>query len=125
MLTAADLTFMQETQDEALPGTVVIQRYALTSDGMGGQYETWAAAGTAIGRIYIVPSRAQNEPIGGAQVHSHARWVGTFPIGTDVVAQDRLAYNGRTWEVTSTNNDQMWQTAVRCELESHNEESRV
>jgi hypothetical protein len=78
MLTAADLSFMRDTQEDALPGTVVIQRHTLVSDGMGGATETWAAVGTAIGRIY--PRRTQSaENIGGGQVHSHMQWWPRFP----------------------------------------------
>jgi head-tail adaptor len=124
MLTAADLSFMRDTQEDALPGTVVIQRHTLVSDGMGGATETWAAVGTAIGRIY--PRRTQSaENIGGGQVHSHMQWWATFPVGTQVDAGDRLVYSDRSWEVIGTNNDEMWQSAVRCELTSHNEELRT
>lgn len=107
-----------------MPGGVVIQRYTFTSDGQGGFYETWNNVGTVAGRIY--PQRTQGlEAAGGGQLISEARWWATFPNGTDVVAQDRLSYNSRTWEVVRVNNDEMWQTALRCELVTHNEEART
>ena len=77
-----------------------------------------------IGRIY--PQRTQGlEMVGGAQVLSETRWWGTLPVGTDVIERDRLVYSGRSWEVTRVNNDEMFQTAVRAELESENEERRT
>lgn len=115
---------MRALQGRAMPGSVVIQRYTFASDGQGGQNETWSNVGTVTGRIY--PERAQGlEAAGGGQILSETRWFATMPTGTDVVAQDRLSYNSRTWEVIRVNNDEMWQTALRCEVVAHNEESRV
>lgn len=123
MLSASDLTFMQDTQELAMPGTVVIERWTMVPDGMGGSLESWNAVGTVIGRIY--PQRTQgNELVGGAQVQSEIKWWGTLPYDTVVYAQDRLVYSGRSWEVLRVNNDEMWMTAIRCELESENEERR-
>lgn len=125
LLSSDDLEYMRDTQETALPGTVVIQRVTLVPDGMGGSYETWAGAGTVIGRIMQRESRGGGEMVGGAQVHSHTSWWATFPVGTDVTANDRLLYNDRSWEVISVNNDAMYQTAVRAELVAHGEENRT
>lgn len=124
LLSAADLAFMQETQEQAMPGTVVVERYGLTQAGQGGAYEGWTAAGTVIGRIY--PQRTMGmEAVGGAQVQSEMKWWATLPIGTEVNERDRLLYNSRTWEVVRVNNDEMWATCIRCELSTMNEERRV
>lgn len=126
MLTAADIAYMQDTQEEAMPGTVVVERYTLTPAGDGTNYEAWAAAGTVIGRVY--PKSVQGggmEAVGGAQVLSTLKWWATLPIGTVISARDRIVYSGRSWEVLHVNNAEMWQTAVRCELESNNEERRT
>jgi hypothetical protein len=125
LLTSDDLLYMQATQQQAMPGTVVIERYTLSSDGMGGQIETWTAVGTVIGRIYPRPRILTSEAAGGAQILSLTNWYGTLPTGTVVVAQDRLYYSGETWEVLSVNNSEMWETAVRCDLEKTNEERRA
>lgn len=124
LLSAADLTYMQATQEQALPGTVVIERYTTASDGMGGAVQTYAAAGTVIGRIYPQRTTGQ-EMVGGAQVQSELKWWGTLPVGTEVYPQDRLVYSGRSWEIVRTNNDEMYQTCVRCELSTLNEERRT
>jgi hypothetical protein len=125
LLSAADIAYMQDTQNTAMPGTVVIERYMTTPNGMGGSYEDWAAAGTVSGRIYPIVRRGMAEAEGGAQVVSDTRWVGTFPDGTIIYVQDRLVWDGRSWEVTSTNQSEMWKTAVRVELESLNIERRT
>lgn len=125
LLTVADLAYMDTTQQEALPGTVVIERYTTTDDGMGGETETWAAVGTAIGRIYAQTKVSGAERVAGAEIQSITDWWGTFPIGTDIIASDRLFYGNRTWEVTETNNGEMWATALRCALKAFDEERRV
>ena len=120
-----ELKWMRALQERAQPGTVVIYRRTLTRDAMGGFSEAWAAAGTAIGRIYPQNSRAFGEPVMGERVTSESRWFATFPVGTDVTAEDRLSYESRTWEVIRVNNDEMYQTAVRAEIVAYNEEARV
>ena len=125
LLTAGNLTWMADVQEQAMPGTVVIERYTRSSDGQGGVYETWAAVGTAVGRIYPRERMGMGEQVTGAQVMSVSDWWGTLPSGTDVTAKDRLYYSGRTWEVVRVNNDEDWQTAVRCECRAMNEERRI
>lgn len=123
MLTAGEVAAMQATQVAALPGTVVIERYTLTADGMGGFSEAWTAAGTVPGRIY--PASGGDERVTGGQPASMVQWSGTFPVGTDLTAKDRLRYAGRTFEVLAVNNGEMWQTAVRADLLALGEEARV
>lgn len=124
MISTAELTAMRATQGSAMPGTVVVERRTLTADGMGGETETWAAVGTVDGRIYPITQRG-TEPVTGGQPISMTEWWGTLPVGTDVVAADRLLYQSRTWEVVAVNNDEVWQTALRCELKAFNEERRT
>ena len=125
LLNAADLAYMQTTQAQAFPGSIVIERYISTSDGQGGQYQTWAAVGTVDGRIYPRTRLGMGEMVSGAQLMSITDWWATLPYGTDISAADRLVYSGRTWEIMRLNNDEMYQTAVRCECRSFNEERRV
>jgi head-tail adaptor len=125
LLTTGDIDWMQDVQEQAMPGTVYILRMGTASNGMGGMTETWGTAGTVIGRVYPRRRLGMGEQVAGGQVVSVSDWFATLPVGTDVIANDRVRYNGRTWEISRVNNDQMWQTAVRCELVSHNEENRV
>jgi len=125
MLSTADLAYMQGVQNAAMPGTVYILDMGTASDGMGGVSETWGTVGTVTGRIYPVRRRASAEQVGGGQVISETQWYGTFPYGTSINAKQRVRYGNRTWEVVTVNNNEMYQTAVRCELTAHNEENRV
>lgn len=125
MLGTAALEWMRVMQQRAMPGSVVIERRTLAPDAMGGFTETWAAVGTVAGRIYPQDVRSVIEPIAGGQIADKSRWFATLPVGSDVQASDRLLYANRTWEVVRVNNDEMWSTAVRCELVTYNEERRV
>lgn len=125
MLTAAELAGMRKAQEQFMPGTAVIERAVLAPDGMGGYVEGWLAVGTVPARLYPQDRRAVAESVGGAQVLSVTRWFVTMPFATDVHASDRLHISGRTYEVQEVNNGEMYQTAVRCEVVSHNEESRA
>lgn len=125
MLTDADLAYMQGVQELAMPGTVYVLDMGTASDGMGGFTESWGTVGTVTGRIYPVRRRAAMEQVGGAQAISETQWYGTFPVGTQINARQRVKYGNRTWEVVTVNNSEMFQTAVRCELQAFNEENRV
>ncbi len=124
MLTTSGLAWMRSMQLQAMPGTVVIQRHTLTRDSMGGFTETWAAVGTVTARIYP-QNNQRSEYVAGERVAAETRWNITMPVGTDVSAEDRIAYQSRTWEVVGVNNDEMWQTAVRCECIALDEENRI
>ena len=124
MIDATHLAWMRGLQERAMPGTIVIQRHTLTRDSMGGFTETWAAVGTAIGRIYP-QNNQRSEFVTGERVAAETRWYATFPVGTNVTAEDRLSYESRTWQVIGVNNDESWQTAVRCECTALDEEQQV
>lgn len=125
LLTAADLAYMQATQEQAMPGTVYVLAMGTATNGMGGYSETWGTVGTVTGRVYPMVRRGQPEMMAAGQVVSETSWFATLPVGTTVTGKNRIEYNGRTWEVVRVNNNEMYQTAVRCELMAHNEERRV
>lgn len=120
----ADLTFMRDTQELAMPGTAVIQGTVSASDGQGGYYESYAGVGTVPARLYPVNRRSYHEGVGGAQVISETAWHITMPWDTVVDARNRISMEGRTWEIVSVNNDENWRTAIRAEVTAFNEEVR-
>jgi head-tail adaptor len=126
MLTTAELNELRATQNLALPGSAVIQRYTPVADGMGGYDQTWAAVGTVAARLYPQNVRALAESTaGGAQVISETRWFLTLPYGTVITAKNRVKVGSRTWEIVAVNNSEMYQTAVRCEVVAFGEEERA
>ena len=111
MLTAAELADMRTVQDQAMAGTCVITRKTLTSDGMGGFTETWAAAGTVVGRVWPATESGAESLMADRITESDA-WVITVPYATDVTAKDRITADGRTFEVVSAI-AHTWETARR------------
>lgn len=126
MLSDAELTAMRDTQELAMPGTAIIYNvFGLVSDGQGGYYDGPVAVGTVPARLYPRTSRSYQEGVGGAQVISMTTWFITMPWDTVVDARNRISMEGRTWEILSVNNDESWRTAIRAEVQAHNEEVRT
>ena len=111
MLTAAEVAEMRSTQVLAQAGTCVITRGALTADGMGGFTQTWSAAGTVSCRVMPATESGAERLISDRITEADA-WVITVPQGTDVVAKDRIAESGRTFEVVAPL-PHTWETALR------------
>ncbi len=121
LLGAADLAWMQDVQQQAMPGTVIISRLAGSVDAYGGVVETWAAIGTVVGRFY--PASVSGQGSGGEteaanRLTADARWAVTLPVGTDVTTKDRVTVGGTVYYIKWVNRGEMWQTAVRCGVDS-------
>lgn len=117
---------MRAVQREAMPGSAIIQRATVVSDGMGNYNRVWTNAATVPARLYPQTVRGIGETTaGGAQVIAETRWFVTLPYGSTVTAADRLEIASRTFEIYQVNNDEMYQTAVRCEVYAFNEEQRT
>jgi SPP1 family predicted phage head-tail adaptor len=125
MLTQSELTDFRAQQLAAMPGSAIIYRASLASDGMGGQTETWAAIGTVAARLYPTQGYSSNERLAGAQDTSMTRWWLSMPYDTDATAADVVKVDGRVFKIQEVNNDEMWRTALRCKVEAHNEETSI
>lgn len=112
MLSAAELTALRSTLTASLPGTASVSRATLTSDGMGGATETWAAVVGAAARVS--PSISGEDRIVGGKDVSEAPWTVTLPQGTDVTVKDRITAGGMTLEVVATSGTRSFDTCVRC-----------
>lgn len=125
MLSAAELSAMRDIEESAMSGTAIIERYALTPDGMGGFTEAWAAVGTVVCDLWPINKRGDREGVTvGGQPISKADWYVTVPFDTTITAKDRVVIDSRTFEVLFVPNSESWMTAKRVEAISHNEERR-
>lgn len=116
MIDPHDLNAMRDTLDGSLPDTVTITRASLSSDGMGGQAEAWAAAGTSAARVS--PGASQGvSTIAGDRVVEAAPWVVTLPVGSDVGKADRITFGTVSLEVTRTTAPRSYGLCVRVECE--------
>lgn len=123
MLTAAELAAMRTVEQSAMSGTAVIRRATNTPDGTGSFTESLAAIGTVSCDVWAVSQRL-NEAVGGAQILSRGDWYITVPYGTDVKATDIIDVGSKSYEVVFVPNGSTWQTALRVEANSYNEEQR-
>ena len=123
MLSAAELAAMRTVEQSAMSSTAVIRRPTNTPDSTGSFTETLAAIGTVTCDVWAV-SQTLNEAIGGAQILSRGEWYITVPYGTDVKATDVINVGSKSYEVTFVPNGASWQTALRVEANSYNEEQR-
>lgn len=99
MLTSADLTSMRAEMTASFPDTATIRRNNPTSDGQGGQRDSWADAGTAACRL--LPANP-GEPLEGGRIVAVTDWVALLPHGTSVTAKDRLRVGGVDYEILGT-----------------------
>jgi len=76
--------------------SLAVTRKARTSDGQGGWTETWGTVATISGRIR--PASA-NERILARQQQAEISHVFYCATSVDVTRGDRLAGEGRTWDV--------------------------
>ena len=115
MLTAAEITAMQDTQKAALPDTCTIKRRTLSSDSAGGFTEGWTdqASGVAC-RIAPVRSISDAESIVGGAFQGKTLWQLTLPAGQDIGHADRVVVGGNTYEVAALNSGGAWNTATRA-----------
>ena len=125
MLTPQELTEFRAQQLAAMPGSAIIYRATLASDGMGGRTETWNAVGTVAARLYPTQGYSSNERMAGAQDTSITKWWLSLPYDTDITAADLAKVDGRVIKILEVNNDEMWRTALRCKVEAHNEETTI
>ena len=125
MLTDAELADFRALQRLAMPGSAIIHRATLASDGMGGQTETWPAIGTVAARLYPTQGYSGNERMMGAQDMSITDWWLTLPFDADITAADVVKVDGRVFRVQEVNNDEMWRTALRCKVTARNEGTTI
>lgn len=78
--------------------TCTLQRYTASSDGMGGQTETWSALAANVSCYRQISSSAEREVAGVAQdvVSTTFR----FAAGTTLAVRDRIVATDATYEVT-------------------------
>lgn len=125
MLTAAELADFRSQQLLAMPGSAIVYRATLASDGMGGQTETWGIVGTVAARLYPTQGYSSNERMAGNQDVSFTHWWLSAPWDADITAADLVKVDGRVFHVQEVNNEEMWRTATRCKVEAHNEGTTI
>ena len=108
----AELALVAAELELSMPERGTIVRLSQTPDDMGGQSDSWAAAGTAnmrISKSFYPPQ----EGVLAERIAGRASWFLYFPLGTDVGIADRVTSNGRTFELVGTDNPHSYETYLR------------
>ena len=111
ILCDSDLAFFRSAQEAAMPDTLNVVSYTLTSDNMGG-FTAASSAGSASGRIGST-SWQSDERVLAERLGVDKPYFITLPYGTAITEKNRITYNSRTFEVISVSQGS-YGTATRC-----------
>ena len=117
MISAAQLTQLRTYAERTMLGQGTVYAYSWASDGVGGGTATHSASGTVACTV-APPSPSGREVIIADGVRNVSQWTIAMPWGTTVGLRDRVASQGRTFEVAATNSAQTGAIAMmlRCEV---------
>lgn len=110
MISAADLASMRSAMDQSLPDSCDVVRATIASDGAGGETTGWASVATVACRVSPATGR---EGLIAAALASVGPWIVTVPAETDAGVTDRIAWRGRTFEISSVLAPSTWEIARR------------
>lgn len=115
-LTAAELAQIRNDIAQLFPDTCHILSLTLTSDGMGGNTETWGTAGTAIPCRLDFTARGR-ETVSSDKNTPFQTGVVSMAYNQSVTTANRLQFGAVAYNVTSTNTDQSWIGVKRMSVE--------
>ncbi len=116
MLTAADLSYMRSSINELFPDTCNILSGGWSSDGEGGQVETWGTLTPSVGcRVDYKVGKESNT---GASLVPYQQAVISFAYDVTVSPANRIQVGSNLFSVQAGNGGQSWKcvSRVSCEL---------
>lgn len=111
ILSDSDLSFFRSAQEAAMPDTLNVVSYTLTSDNMGG-FTAASSAESAAGRIGSTSSQSA-ERVLAEKLGVDKPYFVTVPYGTAITEKNRITFESRTFEVLSVSSTS-YGTATRC-----------
>lgn len=115
MLTTSEIALMRTTIEDALPGTAVIHTSTLASDGQGGWIPTYSASGTVVARLSPEGLRGEEPELAG-RISEVRHLVLTIPAETTVSVDDRIVYDGETFDVVEVRDRTPWELSRRVRV---------
>lgn len=111
ILTNDQIAGMRQALKQLLPSKATITRITRTADGAGGwtETETTIASGV-ICRIDAVQLTDQEIAAG---VQPFSRWWVSFPVGTNVLYNDKLTIGDYEYNVTGEDTGKSWELVMR------------
>lgn len=114
LLSTDDLTYMQDSIEECMPGTCYILSVTNASAGGGEYSETWGTAGTANCRL---DARGGGEKMQGESAQPVFSFILTLPHDTTVSNANRIKLDSVTYAITSIDTGKSWNASKRLTLE--------
>lgn len=117
ILTDDTLERMQAAVRATLPSTAVLSSRTYTSDAGGGGTTSWTAYGTVECRLSPVrPASFGREVDVASRLAEQEPFLITFPAGTSVDPESRVATHGKTYEVLAVHQPRSWELSCRVEV---------
>ena len=119
MISASTLASLRATQAAAMPDSCEIQRRTIGArNAYGERTETWATVATVPCRMAVAGAQGSGleQVLAVGVLTGVTRYQLTVPHDTDIRGEDRVLYNGKTYEVAAEVDDVTWQTAKRVTL---------
>lgn len=91
--------YLRSLSDQFLPDTCTIQQGTETASGDGTSTSWTTKQADVPCRVSPLASSAIESLGGQGAMTAVAQWTVWLPAGTDVTVRDRIAYQGRTFEV--------------------------
>jgi len=119
MLTDTDLADMRAAISELLPARCNVLTVTRTSDGQGGQVDTW---GTVTANVpcrldYGAGDIRGAEILSGNAIQSYSGWILSVPFGTAISEVNRVQLGGVLYNVTIADNEKSWGVVLRVALD--------
>ena len=111
--TSADLTWMREEVEKAMPDTCNILSVTQTSNGRGGFTESWGTASASVSCRADAMIGADSDTVVGASERVYDRYVVTVPHDTTIAEGNRIEVNGYTLSVNSVDHPKSEATCLR------------
>lgn len=116
VVTADELTKMRAMADDYFPDTCTIQTRTESVDALGGVTYTWANTYTGVACRLDPVYTGRSKGVSNLTLESKSEWMLNIPHDQAISAEDRVAYDGKTYEVTTVVDTQSYRTIRRAEL---------
>jgi len=113
-LTAKELAEMRLVADDFLPDSCTIQTLTESADSLGGVSLSWANTYTGVA--------CRLDPVGGSEavanlaLEGQSGWMLNIPYTQAISVENRVAHDGKTYEVRAVVDTQSYRTIRRAVL---------
>lgn len=115
MIPTGEQASIQAEIERLMPDTCQVITITHTSDGAGGQTDTYGTAASIACRLDYLTG---TEAIAAGAIQPFGRYMLTVPAATSIVQANRILHSGITYNVLGINLDISWGMCKRAILEA-------